>query len=188
MQRKVALVTMLIGESYQDYWKAYCQPTWKGYADRHGLDLIPLTEPIDNSPRALARSPAWQKCLILSQPFSADYDQIVWVDADIIINFDEAPLLTERVPLGKIGGVISGSHILDDLKPVLLSRLRGKRYDYQHGRQHWWRTRTSFICITALTLSRMGSFRQVSWWPVPCFIANCSNGFTQTSTRRDSML
>ncbi len=52
----------------------------------------------------MARSPAWQKCLVLQPAIAAGYDRIVWLDADIVIN-KEAPAVTSAVPLDKIGAV-----------------------------------------------------------------------------------
>src|SRR5437016_12929944 len=86
-----ALVTLAIGEHYLSNWQKYCAADWQAYAAKHGYDLIVITEPLDRSPRAMARSPAWQKCLVLSQEFARQYHQIVLLDSDIAINAATAP-------------------------------------------------------------------------------------------------
>ena len=131
-----AIVTLAIGEKHLAYWRQYCERSWRAYAERCGYDLLVLTEPLDSSPRAAARSPAWQKCLVLSQEFSARYQQIIALDCDIVIN-DAAPPITEQSPEQRVGGVISGSHIHEDLRAVLLSRLRGQPLAYEPGLRLW---------------------------------------------------
>jgi len=98
-----AIVTLAIGDRYQAQWENICRKNWQSYADKHGYDLICITQPLDQSERAQKRSPAWQKCLILSQSFSQKYEQIVWMDADILIN-PNAPCIAKDVPLNKVGG------------------------------------------------------------------------------------
>lgn len=99
-----ALVTMAIGDRYARLFETHCRANWRAYADRHGYDLIVFDRPLDSSPRAQARSPAWQKCLIADSADTQGYDRIVWVDADILINPD-APSIVECVPAAKVGAV-----------------------------------------------------------------------------------
>jgi hypothetical protein len=99
---KTVLVTLIIGTTYQDGWRGLCESGWRGYAERHGYDLIVIDRPLDNSARALSRSPAWQKCLILSPFVCGGYDRVVWVDSDVIIN-PAAPSITKGVPIERIG-------------------------------------------------------------------------------------
>jgi|SRR5271165_3234862 len=102
MKNQKAIVTLAIGERYYATWKRFCEPNWKQYADRYGFDLVCLERPLDTSERARARSVSWQKCLILGQDFAQNYDQIVWIDSDIMINAF-APDITEGVPLDRVG-------------------------------------------------------------------------------------
>ncbi|HUI06223.1 MAG TPA: hypothetical protein VL486_04390 [Verrucomicrobiae bacterium] len=100
-----ALVTLAIGDYYLQHWKRVCERNWRTYADRYGYDLICLDRLLDNSQRAKNRSPAWQKCLVLSQPFAERYERIVWVDSDVLINNLDAPSIVEGVPPEKVGAV-----------------------------------------------------------------------------------
>ncbi|MBD2577302.1 hypothetical protein [Oscillatoria sp. FACHB-1406] len=99
-----AIVTLTLGKEYESMFAKYCQPLWSQYAQKHGFDLIVFTQPLDISDCAQSRSPAWQKCLILSEPRLQQYERVVWVDADIAIN-PQSPDITEGVPLNKIGAV-----------------------------------------------------------------------------------
>jgi hypothetical protein len=72
------------------------------YTEQFNYDLAVIQEPLDSSPRAKARSPAWQKCLVLDPKIAKGYERVIWVDADIIIN-PSAPSITSGVPIEKIG-------------------------------------------------------------------------------------
>jgi hypothetical protein len=137
LQSDTAMVTLAIGEPYLSSWKKYCAGGWEAYATKHHYDLVVLTEPLDRSPRAAERSPAWQKCLVLGQEFAARYRRVVLLDCDIAINADRAPAITEQVPEEFVGGVLSGAHIHDDLRVVLLERLTRRAYEYEPGVRHW---------------------------------------------------
>lgn len=105
MKHKKLIVTIAIGEKYFRTWKKSCEKNWQQYADQHGYDLLCIDRPLDTSTRAQQRSPAWQKCLILSQDFSQEYERIVWVDSDILINTISAPDIITGVPVDKVGAV-----------------------------------------------------------------------------------
>lgn len=125
MKNRNAIVTLALGEQYEVRWKTYCEPSWRIYAQKHGYDLIYLDKPLDSSTRAAARSASWQKCLVLSQDFSQEYDRIVWVDADVIINAQNAPSIVNGVPIDKIGAVelYSYSKSAGNLGPDLVQRM-----------------------------------------------------------------
>ncbi len=99
---RTAIVTLAIGSRYLRLWKELCEPSWRAYASRCGFDIILVDQPLDKSPRAIARSPAWQKCLILEPAIASAYDRIVWMDCDIVIS-RRAPAIGDDVPIEKIG-------------------------------------------------------------------------------------
>src|SRR5947209_14461144 len=100
-----AIVVVAIGAETLCYWRTYCEQQCRAYAAKSGYDLILVTEPLDRSPRAAGRSPAWQKCLVLSQDFSTIYRQIISLDSDILINAATAPRITDQTPVDRVGGV-----------------------------------------------------------------------------------
>lgn len=101
---KRALVTLAIGKKYRRRFEKLCYKSWRAYAEKYNLDLVVITEVLDESERANNRSPAWQKCLILSQTQVKKYDQVAWVDSDILIN-PTSPNLFNGVPIEAIGAV-----------------------------------------------------------------------------------
>lgn len=118
-----AIVTLTIGARYESRWKELCEAGWKTYADEHGYDLYCLDTPLDDSERAKQRSPAWQKCLILSQDFAQRYEQVVWVDSDILINASAAPCIAAGVPVDKVGGVDAWSWPTAEIAQTVLGRM-----------------------------------------------------------------
>jgi hypothetical protein len=104
MSGRIAIVTLAIGDEHNDRWHRLCEENWRGYANRHGYDLICIEEPLDTSERAASRSPSWQKLLIPGQPFADDYERLVWVDADVIFGRDARPI-AEGVPRHLVGAV-----------------------------------------------------------------------------------
>jgi hypothetical protein len=144
-------VTLAIGDYHLRYWQQFCQASWQAFAQKYGLDVIVLRDPLDRSPRATGRSPAWQKCLVLSQDFVARYEQLVLLDCDIVINAEAAPCITDQTPVEFVGGVIAGSQIHEDLRTVLLSRLRRAPLDYQRGTRYWQEDQESYYRHYGLT-------------------------------------
>lgn len=100
---KVAVVTLLIGEKYLDSFNRYVKAGWEKYCKKHNFDLILIEQSLDDSERGRNRSPAWQKLLILSQKWSKNYDRIVWIDSDIMINYHIAGNITNGVPIELVG-------------------------------------------------------------------------------------
>lgn len=126
MKNSKAIVTLVIGKRYLNKWKKLAHYNWQKYADKYGYDLIFIDTPLDNSERAQKRSPAWQKCLILSQDFSQQYERIVWIDSDILINLAFAPCIVQNVPIDKVGATDEWS----SPTPQLYSQTLERKYEY----------------------------------------------------------
>jgi hypothetical protein len=109
-----AIVTLLIGQKYQQRWSTICAKNWLQYAEKNGYDLICIDQPLDESTLAQSRSPAWQKCLILSDERVKKYDRIVWIDSDILIN-PHSPCIVSQVPEDKVGAVSSFHQFYEQL-------------------------------------------------------------------------
>jgi hypothetical protein len=84
-------------------FRALALPSWRHYARRHGYEIVCFENPLDESERARARSPAWQKLLVLGQPELASFDTVVWLDTDIAINCAAAPCIAQGVDDGMLG-------------------------------------------------------------------------------------
>jgi hypothetical protein len=101
---KPAIVTLAVGADYLERFERHCRAGWTAYCRRHDFDLVVFDRPLDTSERAQTRSPAWQKCLILSAPELKARERVVWVDADIRIN-PSAPSILDGVPPEKVGAI-----------------------------------------------------------------------------------
>jgi len=143
-QNKKAIVTIAIGKKYQKIFDLYCRDNWQAYCDKFGYDLIVLTEPLDLSERSQKRSPSWQKLLILSQEWSSNYDRIVWIDTDIIINNTYAYDICKDVPIEKVGAVEAFSIPNREIHEIAILNL----YDsWEHRKLPYIRTkRPSDFC------------------------------------------
>jgi hypothetical protein len=119
---KKAIVTLAIGATYLDRWTKICRKNWAAYCERHGYDLILFDRPLDTSERAQRRSPAWQKCLVLGTGTVREYERVVWVDSDIVIN-PAAPSVVEGVPPEKIGAVDEHTFPSADARQRIIKRL-----------------------------------------------------------------
>jgi hypothetical protein len=132
-----AIVTVLVGQAYVETWRVMCQANWQAYADRYGLDLIVIAHLPDMSERGQGRSPAWQKLLVLDQPWSAAYERIVWVDADIVISGHAPDILREVPDPEKIGASLSGAQFSDAEKHIYFERLHNLVVDPQLAPLAW---------------------------------------------------
>jgi len=112
-----ALVTLAIGDDYVAGFLKHAEPTWRKYCERHGYDPILLTDVIDKDCDFSQKSIHWQKLLVGVLPQLQDYERIVWIDGDILINHRMAPCIVDEIKEGKIG-VIDASpefHYADDV-------------------------------------------------------------------------
>jgi hypothetical protein len=125
--RRAAIVTIVIGEHYAATWMRLSHATWVSYAKIYDLDLIVIACPLDSSERAVARSPAWQKLLILNQPWSKNYERIIWLDSDIVIAPHALNIMDAAGPAEKVSLTISGGRISDAERLLFVERL----YDVQ---------------------------------------------------------
>ena len=116
---KQALVTLAIGPGYRDRFEKFCRKGWTAYAQRHGFDIVVIDTPLDDSARARARSPAWQKCLVLGSPQLAGYERVVWIDSDIYIN-PAAPSIIEGVAPERIGAMDEHSFPTPEARQAVL--------------------------------------------------------------------
>lgn len=120
---KVALVTLLIGEKYVDSFNRYARDSWEIYCKKYGFDLILIDHSLDDTELGRSRSPSWQKLLILSQEWSKNYDRIIWVDSDVIINNETAKDITAGVPIELVGACDEFSTPSREFHDIALARL-----------------------------------------------------------------
>jgi len=130
MKNNKAIVTIILGKHYEDFWKAYAYPSWKNYAEKHGYDIIALNKALDSSERAVKRSPSWQKCLLVNLEEIQQYEQVVWIDSDIIINHFTAPCIISQVAKEKVGAIDAWN--FRSTENFKLIHMRSKAYEIKH--------------------------------------------------------
>ncbi|MBM3573466.1 MAG: hypothetical protein FJX52_14100 [Alphaproteobacteria bacterium] len=107
--RDKCLATMAIGADYLRMWEAVFARTFRLYAEKHGYEVIVVTDYVDQAPLARARGPHWQKLVLHRRPDIARYTHVVWIDADIMINHHRAPCIVTANGSDKIGAVTHNS-------------------------------------------------------------------------------
>jgi alpha-N-acetylglucosamine transferase len=116
--RRLAIVSIAVGDTYIKTWTELCKASWEQYAETVSADIIVIVGAIDKSDRANARSVAWQKLLILDQPWAKQYDRILWLDSDIIISRNAPNIFSYAPEKEKIGICLAGSR-LSDIETVI---------------------------------------------------------------------
>jgi len=101
---KVLLVTIAIGEKYLKGYMDTFHESQKKYALRHGYDFKVITEFLDPVFQ-IRQTISFNKILVCSQEWSAAYDFIIFIDADIVIN-KNAPALHNYIDYGTCIGVV----------------------------------------------------------------------------------
>lgn len=99
---KVLLVTLAIGEKYIKKYNNLFRKSQQNYALKHGYDFKVITDFLDknNCHRSLI---SFNKILVCNQKWSNNYDFIIFIDADILIN-ENAPAIHSYVDYkGTIG-------------------------------------------------------------------------------------
>ena len=82
---KSALVTIVIGKKYLDFYNRNFRKSHESFAKKIGVPLIVISDYIDKSEFGLNRHPAWQKLKIFDSKQTENYDRLCWIDADIYV-------------------------------------------------------------------------------------------------------
>ena len=90
-KEKILLVTIAIGEKYINEYNKLFRPSQELYAKRNGYDFKVVTNFLDDKYK-FHKSISFNKILVCSQEWSQDYDFIIFIDADIVINKDSPPI------------------------------------------------------------------------------------------------
>jgi lipopolysaccharide biosynthesis glycosyltransferase len=135
---KNAIVSIIIGDNYRQFWQQHCEQSWRLFAKRHDYDVLIIDHPIIDSTKSIH----WQKLLILEHDLVKKYDRVVWLDSDILINPTKAPsIITEVLDNNFIGAVAYG-----DLQPANLVHVARERWvqaftergtQAQFAREYW---------------------------------------------------
>ena len=98
LQISVLLVTVAIGEKHLEQYNKLFRKSHEKYAKKNNYDFKVVTDFLDNNGKKNIytenrRSISFNKILVCSQPWSKNYDYIIFVDSDILININIAPAL-----------------------------------------------------------------------------------------------
>lgn len=88
---KVLLVTIAIGQKYLDMYKKKFYESQRKYAQKCGYDFRVVTDFLDKKLQHKSTI-SFNKVLVCSQSWSSQYDFIIFVDADILINTNSPPI------------------------------------------------------------------------------------------------
>ena len=88
---KVLLVTIAIGEKYLTEYINLFYESQKKYAYKNGYDFRVITDFLDKKIKKPS-TVSFNKILVCNQVWSDNYDFIIFIDADILINIDSPPI------------------------------------------------------------------------------------------------
>ena len=114
---KVCLVTICIGEKYLQQYNTLFRPSQEKYAINCGYDFKVITDFISkNNHKNLINMNKWLLCEL---DWSNNYDFIIFIDADIIIN-ENTPTIHNEYNFGVKIGVVNQS------QPTIQARIEGQ--------------------------------------------------------------
>ena len=124
---KVALVVIAIGDKYLEHYNNIFRPSHEAYAIKCGYHFRVITDYLDP---ALAHKDAitFNKILVCSQPWSDEYDYIIVIDADILINPNAPSLHLEYTYCNKIGIVDEYSQPTSTIR-IEMEKLNNTNYN-----------------------------------------------------------
>lgn len=106
--KKAAIVTFAIGDMKAAYEKMFI-PSIKAYAAKWNFDFYCIDSLLEKSTVTsktdFGKLICMQKLLIAKQSWAQDYAYIIYIDADILINYEKAPNILEGIPYGKIAAI-----------------------------------------------------------------------------------
>jgi hypothetical protein len=88
---KVLLLTIAIGENYLVEYNNLFYESQKEYALKNGYDFKVITEFLDKTIQH-SSCVSFNKILVCNQEYSNEYDFIIFIDADILININSPPI------------------------------------------------------------------------------------------------
>ena len=100
---KILLVTIAIGDKYLQEYKDLFYESQYNYAQKNGYDFKVITDFLDKKVQHRSTI-SFNKILVCNQSWSLEYDFIIFIDADILINIHAPPLHT--YDYGKCIGLI----------------------------------------------------------------------------------
>jgi hypothetical protein len=123
VKSKILLVTIAIGDKYLHQYNTIFRKNHEMYAKKHDYDFRVVTDFLDKS-LCYVDAITFNKTLVCSQSWSNDYDFIILIDADILINMNSPAIHTSMDFENKIGIVNEYSQPTNE-KRVEIQRIMG---------------------------------------------------------------
>uniref|UniRef100_A0A6C0CEP5 Uncharacterized protein n=1 Tax=viral metagenome TaxID=1070528 RepID=A0A6C0CEP5_9ZZZZ len=108
---KVCLVALAIGDKYLDQYNYLFRKSHEAYAEKHGYEFRVETDYLEERCPDKAVC-SLNKILVCSQPWSAEYDFIIFIDSDIYINISAPPIHSCMNFGDKIGIINEYDHLV----------------------------------------------------------------------------
>ena len=116
---KCCLVTICIGDKYLQQYNILFRPSQEKYAKKCGYDFKVITDYINEIKHRDLIS--LNKILVCDYKWEKEYDFIIFIDADIIINENTPSIHTAYDFCDKIG-------VVNQSQPTLQARLEGQKH------------------------------------------------------------
>jgi len=123
IKSKILLVTIAIGEKYLQKYNTIFRKNHEFYAKKHDYDFKVITDFLDKS-LCHADAITFNKILVCSQSWSNDYEFIIVIDADILINMNSPAIHTSMDFDTKIGIVNEYSQPTNEMR-IEIQRMMG---------------------------------------------------------------
>ena len=102
---KILLTTIAIGDKYLNEYTHLFYESQRNYASKHGYDFKVITDFLDKTVMN-RHTISFNKILVCNQEWSKEYDMIIFIDADILININSPPI-HNYVDYGTCIGIIN---------------------------------------------------------------------------------
>ena len=144
---RAVIVSVVIGEDYDEMWTKLCAGSWRAYAERWGFDIIVFKGRLDKTD---ARSPAWQKLLILALPWMLRYERAIWLDSDVMISVGAPDILEHAGPPEKVGLSMEGARLSPAEQQIYLERLHKEAAPPESWTYLWGNSQSSAYAADGL--------------------------------------
>lgn len=134
------VVTICIGEKYLQQYNSLFRPSQEKYANKCGYDFKIITDFIAEPKHSDLIS--FNKILVCDYNWQKDYDFIIFIDADIIINENTPPIHSEYIFGDKIG-------VVNQSQPNLQARLLCQRHKgFEVTAQDYYKLKSNHDIVT----------------------------------------
>lgn len=117
------VVTVAVGFPYKQAYLSLFHRSVLAYCDKHGYDFLLVDDFIDRS-EADPSLISLQKALVCSVDVAADYERVVFIDADILVNVEDAPsIVAETTP--DLAGFVDEFSQPDPVTRISIQRAMG---------------------------------------------------------------